>query len=113
MDSLSKNPKQFSKDLVKQILAKKSFEPPYDALVISSFPQNISEELKSAIHTRAQIETSKKVKYQYAVAAEERRNKGVCSPQFSDEAYDEVCRSKDLVYERIEKLQAVKGSVKK
>ncbi len=105
---LSQDPQKFSHELSKQILAKKSFEPPYDAILIATFPQKISEELKNAVHSRAQIESAKKFKYQYAVAAEERMKKGGCSAAFSEMAYDEICNGKDSAFARIEKLQAVK-----
>jgi hypothetical protein len=105
---LSQDPKKFSREFSKQIRSQKSFIPPYHALLISTFPESHSEEIKSAIHARALIETQKKFKYKYALAAEERINKGSCSAQFSEPAYDEICRSKDIAYQRIEKLQAVK-----
>ena len=98
---LSKNPKEFSREFSKQIKSRTSFEAPYDAILISTFTKNISSELKSAIQQRAKIETAKKVKYQYGVAALERMNQGDCSSLFSAQAYDEICRGKDLVYERI------------
>lgn len=110
---LSVSSAQFSQELSKQILAKKSFEPPYDAILISTFSKNISDELKSAIHVRAQIETHKKIKYKYALAVEERLKSGSCSAQFSESVYDEVCRGKDLVFDRIEKLQSVQNGEKR
>jgi len=113
LNLLSQDSKKFSHELSRQILAKKSFEAPYDAVLISTFSKNITDELKSAIHSRAQLESSKKFKYQYALAAEERLKTGTCSDRFSEAAYDEVCRGKDLVFERIEKLQSVQNGVKR
>lgn len=109
---LSKDPKKLSQELTRQIQAKKSFEPPYDALLISTFPKQVSDDVKKAITARAQIETKQKFKYQYAVATLEKMEKGSCSPRFSEYAYDEICKGKDLAYERIEKLQAVKGAAR-
>ena len=99
--------------MAKQIQAKKSFEPPYSAILLSTFPQRVSSELKNAIHTRATIENAKKIKYKYAVAAEERLKAGSCSSLFSAAVYDEVCRGKDVAYARIEKLQSAKEEIKK
>lgn len=105
---LSQSPQKLSHELSKQILSKNSYEPPYDALLIATFPEQRTDELKKAIHERALIETGKKIHYKYALAAEERITLGSCSSKFSEQFYDEICRGKDLAYQRIEKLQAVK-----
>jgi len=102
---LSQDSKLFSHDLARQVLAKKTFQPPYDAILISVLVHEHNDELKKALRSRAKIETEKKIKYQYAVAALERIEGGACSPQFSDRAYDEVCRARDSAMERIEKLR--------
>lgn len=102
---LSKNANLFSHELAQQIKAKRSFEPPYHALLLSVFPKERTKELLEAIRSRAGVETARKVKYKYAVAALERIEKGSCSAAFSEAAYDEVCHANDAAYERIEKLR--------
>jgi len=108
---LSQDPKKFSHDLTKKISTHQNFDPPYQALLISTFPKRISEELKSAIHQRAKLESSKKFKYKFAVAAEERINNGRCSSLFASAEYEEICRGKDIVFLRIEKLKATANGV--
>jgi hypothetical protein len=109
---LSQNPNEFSHELSKQILAKKSFEPPYNALLLSVLAHEQTDELKQAIIARAKIETAKKFKYKYALAVKERIEKGGCTAQFSTAFYHEICFGKDLAYTRIEKLQAARSAVK-
>lgn len=108
LNLLSQDSKKFSHDLARQISTKKSFQPPYDALVVSVLASDPSDELKSAIRSRAKIEAQKNFKYKYAMAAQERIEKGTCSATFSEAAYDEVCHAQDQIYSRIEKLRGVK-----
>ena len=105
---LSQGSKKFSHELAHQISTKKSFQPPYDALLVSVFASEQTDELKNAIRSRARIETQKNFKFKYALAVQERIEKGNCSEKFAEPAYDEVCHGTDQVYSRIEKLRGVK-----
>jgi hypothetical protein len=108
LELLSQSKKKFSQNLIKRISAKKSFDPPYDELLISTFVSNLPVELKQTIEKRAQIEREKKFHYQYAAAALERIEKGSCTSKFKAPAYTEICQGTDQVYARIEKLSEAK-----
>lgn len=102
------SPKNFSHEFAKEIETQKSFKPPYDALLIAALASNESRtsELTGAIAARAKIETTLKVKFQYAVALQEKIEKGSCSSAFQSAPYREICHANDAAYARVAKLQA-------
>jgi hypothetical protein len=105
----SENPQKLSEEIktaIQDSVTKKSARPPYDALLLALYTKDAS--VKKAIEARAAYERKAKIFYAYADALLERINTGKCT-HFKMPGYAEICQSRDLLFEHLIALQAVRA----
>jgi hypothetical protein len=110
LELYNRDPKKLSaaiKAAIRESVMKKSAAPPYDALLLALYTNDLSA--KNDIQKRADFEKKSKVLFSYGAALLERWNTGRC-PNYQISSYREICESKDLIFEDLIAIKAKAGA---